>query len=181
MTGCRANSLTIYGQSIGGAVGNLVVDAGVHGIQNFSNLTIHGGNITVESKKDGINEAAVTIYGGKLSISAEGLAIDTGSRKNMTGYGGEVNAISKIFIGINVGDVDGTLTVYGGKVSAQGGEGYPAIQGKFKAGVDTGIGFFGCNDNVSWTTITNTPTTATTSEFKYFHAGVEAPTPPIEE
>ena len=171
------NSLTIYCQSEN--TGSLDVVSDDHGIQKFSNLTIHGGNNKVYSIGGGISKSTITVYGGKISVTSFLFAIDTGAGNDMTVYGGEIEAICILETGIYLDNGNGTLTAYGGKVTAQGGEHagtqYPAIEGYFKAGTGTRIGFFGRNDNVSWTKITNTPTTATTSEFKYFHAGDEAP------
>ena len=121
-------SLTIYGQSQGDTAGKLEVNAG---LDYFGNLTIHGGNITVECRSDGIKKAPLTVYGGILSITTGGPAIYTGIDKNVKVYGGEVNAISSDKPGISLAEGNGTLTVYGGKVTA---EGCPAIQGKFTAG-----------------------------------------------
>lgn len=177
ITGNDQFSLTIYGQSQGDTAGKLEVNAD---LKSFSYLTIHGGNITVNDVWSGIFGAPLTVYGGKLSITSDYYAIETGSG-SMTVYGGEVNAFSKRDIAICLGDGDGTLTVYGGKVTAEGGEDegtqYPAIQGYLAKGEGTNINFFGRNSTSDgWAEITNTPTTATTSDYKYFHAGVEAPT-----
>lgn len=154
------NSLSIYGQSKGGDAGYLIVKAG---LMYFTNLTIHSGNIEVESEDFGICDSPLTVYGGILSITTDCPAIET-DRASMTVYGGEVNAISKYGIGINLDDGDGTLTVYGGKVTAQGAEGKPAIQGKFTAGEGKNIGFFGRNSTSDgWTIIGGN-----TSDYRYF-------------
>ena len=111
--------------------------SGGHGIQNFSDLTIHGGNITINSGGSGIEDTQLTVYGGKLTIESDNSAIDTGSGNDMTVYGGEIEAISGIEAGIYLlygNGTPGILTVYGGKVTAQGAEGKPAIKGYFKAG-----------------------------------------------
>lgn len=178
ITGNDQFSLTIYGQSQGDTAGKLEVNAD---LKFFSYLTIHGGNITVNDVWSGICYSPLTVYGGILSITTGGPAIYTDSHNNMTVYGGEVNAISLNDIGINLGYGDGTLTVYGGKVTAEGGEDegtqYPAIKGYLAKGEGTSIKFFGRNSTSDvWAEITNTLTTATTSDYKYFHAGVEAPT-----
>lgn len=144
----KMQSLTIYSQSQGDTAGKLEVNAA---LAFFSPLTIHGGNITVESGSDGISFSPLTVYGGIVSITTGGPAIYTGTNKNVKVYGGEVNAISLYDIGINLGDGRDTLTVYGGKVTAQGGEGKPAIVGKFTAGegIDN-VGFQFTNDKNNW-------------------------------
>ena len=162
----NGNSLTIYSQSQGDGAGNLCVVSNVDGLTNFSDLTIHGGNIRVESEKDGINEASVTVYGGKLSVTSGGSAINTYGN-DMNVYGGEVNAISSKEAGINLG----TLTVYGGKVTA---EGFPAIEGKFKAGTEN-VHFYERNNTTSeWETIdiTSTPPRDTSNK-RYFCADIQ--------
>ena len=151
----NTQSLTIYSQSHGAGAGNLEVKAC---LDHFFYLTIHGGNITVESGIDGINNSPLTVYGGIVSITSKIHAIYTGHDNNMNVYGGEVNAISESYIGISLSKGNGTLTVYGGKVTAQGGE-YkgtqsPAIEGYFAAGEGTNIGFFESNDGNTWSAIT---------------------------
>ena len=169
------NSLTIYGQSQGDDAGNLVVVSDDDGLIK-SDLTIHGGNITVNCFMDGIYNTPITVYGGKLSVkSTEAYAIYT-IDKSMTVYGGDVYAISEIQVGILLGrGVEAaTLTIYGGKVTAQGGKGESAIKGPFAAGEGSNIGFYGRNDsNDAWTQITDN-----TSDSKYFYAGADAPNTP---
>ena len=85
-------------------------------------------------------------------------------------YGGEVNATSSNKAGINLGNGDGTLTVYGGKVTAQGGEGTPAIKGYFKAGEGiTNVRFYGKNPGEE----EMTSITGNTTDKNYFYAGTE--------
>lgn len=144
----KIQSLTIYSQRQGDTAGKLEVNAE---LAYFSHLTIHGGNITVESESDGICYSPLTVYGGILSITTGGPAIYTDSHNNMTVYGGEVNAISLYDIGINLCYGDGTLTVYGGKVTAEGKAGNPAIKGKVAAGQGMEDVIKMCiNDGSSW-------------------------------
>ena len=169
-------SLTIYGQSQGDTAGKLEVNADLH---SFSYLTIHGGNITVNDGWSGIFGAPLTVYGGKLSITSDYYAIETG-RWSMTVYGGEVNAISKKDIAICLGDGDGTLTVYGGKVTAEGGEDegtqYPAIKGKFTAGEGTSIRYKVSEDGTAWGDNCEMPTTPMEAgDDRYFEAWRPAP------
>ena len=175
ISGNDAFSLTIYGQSKDDDAGKLEVN---DGLDNLNYLTIHGGNIKVERQFFGICNTPLTVYGGKLSITSEDYAIYDYAHNDMTVYGGEFNAISNRLVGILLGDVDGygTLTVYGGKVTAQGGDGNRAIFGYFKAGEGTSVNFFGrAGTNDGWEGITETPTTATTSDYRYFYAGVNRP------
>ena len=144
-------SLTIYGQSQDDDAGKLFVASSVDGLVDFKYLTIHGGNITVESQINGICNSPLTVYGGIVSITSNMYAIYTGLDKNMKVYGGEFNAISLYDIGINLYDGRGTLTVYGGKVTAQGGGGNPAIKGKFTAGEGIeNVGFLFTDDKNNW-------------------------------
>lgn len=156
--------LSIYGQSDN--LGYFDLTNGEHVIFGLSNLTIHGGNITVNSGGTGIYDAPITVYNGKLSIESNFSAINTNGKK-MTVYGGEVNAISSKEAGINLG----TLTVYGGKVTA---EGFPAIEGKFKAGTENVHFYERDNTTSEWGTIdiTSTPPRDTSNK-RYFHAEVE--------
>jgi len=91
------------------------------------------------------------MYGGKFSAKATGNAhaIKTGKDKNMTIYGGELEVISDGGDAIVVGDSDypGTLTVYGGKVTASAPNGQ-AIKGYFAKGKGTSVWFFERDDGV---------------------------------
>ena len=167
ITGNKQFSLTIYSQSQGDTAGKLEVNAD---LIKFSYLTIHGGNIKVESQCFAICNTPLTVYGGKLSVTSEDNAIYTGNDENVKVYGGEVNAISSNKAGINLGNGDGTLTVYGGKVTAQGGEGTPAIKGYFKAGEGiTNVRFYGKNPGEE----EMTSITGNTTDKNYFYAGTE--------
>ena len=144
------HSLTIYSQGDTNP-GKLVIhNAQGSGIKWLTNLTIHGGDINVESR-DASSEFNLCMYGGKFSAKATGNAhaIKTGKDKNMTIYGGELEVENPTDVGILVGDYNnfGTLTVYGGKVTASAPKGQ-AIKGKFAKGEGTSVCFFESGDGV---------------------------------
>ena len=146
------HSLTIYSQGDTNP-GKLVIhNAQGSGIKWLTNLTIHGGDINVESR-DASSEFNLCMYGGKFSAKATGNAhaIKTGKDKNMTIYGGELEVENPTDVGILVGDYNnfGTLTVYGGKVTSSAPKG-KAILGKFAAGEGCSIGFFATDDENDW-------------------------------
>ena len=144
------HSLTIYSQGDTNP-GKLVIhNAQGSGIKWLTNLTIHGGDINVESR-DASSEFNLCMYGGKFSAKATGNAhaIKTGKDKNMTIYGGELEVENPTDVGILVGDYNnfGTLTVYGGSVKASAPKGQ-AIKGKFAKGEGTSVWFFESDDGV---------------------------------
>lgn len=146
------HSLTIYSQGDTNP-GKLVIhNAQGSGIKWLTNLTIHGGDINVESR-DASSEFNLCMYGGKFSAKATGNAhaIKTGKDKNMTIYGGELEVENPTDVGILVGDYNnfGTLTVYGGKVTASAPNGQ-AIKGEFAKGEGTSVWFFESGDGVLW-------------------------------
>ena len=79
---------------------------------------------------------------------------------NITIYGGELEAVNDAVDAIVVGSESnpGTLTVYGGKVTASAPNGQ-AIKGKFARGEGTKIEFFGSNNGEDWDIITENGTT----------------------
>lgn len=142
------HSLTIYSQGDTNP-GKLVIhNAQGSGIKWLTNLTIHGGDINVESR-DASSEFNLCMYGGKFSAKTTGNAIKTGKGNNITVYGGELEVISDGGDAIVVGDEDnlGTLTVYGGSVKASAPKGQ-AIKGKFAKGEGTSVWFFKSDDGV---------------------------------
>lgn len=168
------HSLTIYSQGDTNP-GKLVIhNAQGSGIKWLTNLTIHGGDINVESR-DASSEFNLCMYGGKFSAKATGNAhaIKTGKDKNMTIYGGELEVENPTDVGILVGDYNnfGTLTVYGGKVTSSAPKG-KAILGKFAAGEGCSIGFFATDDENDWGEALDVNTTTA----KYFQAKVEEAT-----
>lgn len=168
------HSLTIYSQGDTNP-GKLVIhNAQGSGIKWLTNLTIHGGDINVESR-DASSEFNLCMYGGKFSAKTTGNAIKTGKGNNITVYGGELEVISDGGDAIVVGDEDnlGTLTVYGGKVTASAPNGQ-AIKGKFAKGEGTSVWFFESNDGVLWSEALLPGVTTTTA--KYFQAKVEEAT-----
>lgn len=165
------HSLTIYSQGDTNP-GKLVIhNAQGSGIKWLTNLTIHGGDINVESR-DASSEFNLCMYGGKFSAKATGNAhaIKTGKDKNMTIYGGELEVISDGGDAIVVGDEDnlGTLTVYGGSVKASAPNGQ-AIKGKFAKGEGCSIGFFATYDENDWGEALDVNTTTA----HYFKAEVD--------
>lgn len=162
------HSLTIYSQGDTNP-GKLVIhNAQGSGIKWLTNLTIHGGDINVESR-DASSEFNLCMYGGKFSAKATGNAhaIKTGKDKNMTIYGGELEVENPTDVGILVGDYNnfGTLTVYGGKVTASAPKG-KAILGKFAKGEGTSVWFFESDDGVLWSEALIDVTSSTAHYFK---------------
>ena len=167
------HSLTIYSQGVTNP-GKLVIhNAQGSGIKWLTNLTIHGGDINVESR-DASSEFNLCMYGGKFSAKATGNAhaIKTGKDKNMTIYGGELEVENPTDVGILVGDYNnfGTLTVYGGKVTASAPKG-KAILGKFAKGEGTSVWFFKSDDGVLWSEPLGEDDHTTTA--RYFKAEVD--------
>lgn len=146
------HSLTIYSQGDTNP-GKLVIhNAQGSGIKWLTNLTIHGGDINVESR-DASSKFNLCMYGGKFFAKATGNAhaIKTGKGNNITVYGGELEVENPTDVGILVGDYNnfGTLTVYGGKVTSSAPKG-KAILGKFAKGEGTSVWFFESDDGVLW-------------------------------
>ena len=167
------HSLTIYSQGDTNP-GKLVIhNAQGSGIKWLTNLTIHGGDINVESR-DASSEFNLCMYGGKFSAKATGNAhaIKTGKDKNMTIYGGELEVENPTDVGILVGDYNnfGTLTVYGGKVTSSAPKG-KAILGKFAKGEGTSVWFFKSDDGVLWSEPLGEDDHTTTA--RYFKAEVD--------
>ena len=171
------NAFTIYGQAGGTdqeGTGKLSLTIFGHGIYSFSDFVIHGGCIEATSTNANIN-FNLKMYGGKFTAKSSGSAptIDTYTDNNMTIYGGELEAISDNSNAISVG-VDanpGTLTVYGGKVTASAPKGQ-AIKGKFAKGEGiTDIVFSESDNGTEWT-----ETAANVSDKRYFKAEEGVPT-----
>lgn len=176
---CGNGSLTIYGQA--GGTGKLSLSSLANGIYDIPDLVIHGGNIETSSVV--CNDLSnLKMYGGKFSakVNSSDPVIKTRVGKNMTIYGGELEAVSDGTNAIIVGDDNnpGTFTVYGGKVTASAPNGQ-AIKGNFARGEGvTDIVFSESDNGTDWTEIT-----AGTSSKKYFKAeeGVPAYVPTDEE
>ena len=144
----RGKPLTIYGQA--GGTGKLSLYSFAYGICDIHDLVIHGGNIETSSVV--FNDLSnLKMYGGKFSakVFSSDPVIKTRVGKNMTIYGGELDAVSDGTNAIIVGDDNkpGTLTVYGGKVIASAPKGQ-AIKGKFAKGEGTSVWFFESDDGV---------------------------------
>ena len=156
----RKKSFTIYGQTAGS--GKLISTYMGHGLCNFSDFVIHGGNIEVEYATNQVFN--LKMYGGKFTASSStiGPAIKSDVSNNITIYGGELEAVNNgaDANAIIVGDetFPGTLTVYGGKVTASAPKGQ-AIKGKFARGEGTKIEFFDSNNGEDWDIITENGTT----------------------
>lgn len=183
---CGNGSLTIYGQA--GGTGKLSLSSSsFNGIYDIPDLVIHGGNI--ETSSVGYNDLSnLKMYGGKFSakVNSSDPVIKTRVGKNMTIYGGELEAFNcsggaviyanAIVVGSDTNP--GSLTVYGGKVTASAPNGQ-AIIGKFARGEGvTDIVFSESDNGTDWTEIT-----AGTSSKKYFKTeeGVPAYVPTDEE
>jgi len=153
-------SFTIYGQAAGS--GKLIQKKYEFGLCNFTDLVIHGGNIEMENNRN--LKFSLKMYGGKFTArsSITYPIIDLMLYNNITIYGGELDAVSDGTNAIIVGsDTNpGTLTVYGGKVTASAPKGQ-AIKGKFARGEGTEIEFFGSNNGEDWDIITENGTTTT--------------------
>lgn len=173
------HSFTIYGQAAGS--GKLIQKKYEFGLCNFTDLVIHGGNIEMKNNRN--QKFSLKMYGGKFTArsSITYPIIDLQLYyNNITIYGGELDAVSDGTNAIIVGsDANpGTLTVYGGKVTASAPKGQ-AIKGKFARGEGvTDIVFSESDNGTDWTEIT-----AGTSSKKYFKAeeGVPAYVPTDEE
>lgn len=144
----RGKPLTIYGQA--GGTGKLSLYSFAYGICDIHDLVIHGGNIETSSVV--FNDLSnLKMYGGKFSakVFSSDPVIKTRVGKNMTIYGGELDAVSDGTNAIIVGDDNkpGTLTVYGGKVTASAPKGQ-AIKGKFAKGEGTSVWFYESDDGV---------------------------------
>ena len=147
---CGNGSLTIYGQAGGTGKLSLSSSSLAKGISDIPDLVIHGGNIETSSVV--CNDLSnLKMYGGKFSakVNSSDPVIKTRVGKNMTIYGGELDAVSDGTNAIIVGDDNkpGTLTVYGGKVIASAPKGQ-AIKGKFAKGEGTSVWFFESDDGV---------------------------------
>ena len=169
----RGHAFTIYGQAKGTGKLSLTTNR-YYGLCNFSDFVIHGGNIETSSVV--CNDLSnLKMYGGKFSakVISSDPVIKTRVGKNMTIYGGELDAVSNGTNAIIVGDDNkpGTLTVYGGKVIASAPKGQ-AIKGKFARGEGiTDIVFSESDNGTEWT-----ETAANTSSKKYFKAEEGVPT-----
>ena len=154
----KEKSFTIYGQAAGS--GKLIQKKYEFGLCNFTDLVIHGGNIEMENNRN--LKFSLKMYGGKFTArsSITYPIIDLILYNNITIYGGELEAVSDGTNAIIVGsDTNpGTLTVYGGKVTAKAPNGQ-AIKGKFARGEGTEIEFFGSNNGEDWDIITENGTT----------------------
>lgn len=172
-------SFTIYGQAAGS--GKLIQKKYEFGLCNFTDLVIHGSNIEMENNSN--LKFSLKMYGGKFTARSYNTypIIDLMLYyNNITIYGGELEAVNDAVDAIIVGsDANpGTLTVYGGKVTASAPKGQ-AIIGKFARGEGvTDIVFSESDNGTDWTEIT-----AGTSSKKYFKAeeGVPAYVPTDEE
>ena len=170
------HAFTIYGQAGGTdleGTGKLSLTTNRYGLCNFSDFVIHGGNIETSSVV--CNDLSnLKMYGGKFSakVISSDPVIKTRVGKNMTIYGGELDAVSNGTNAIIVGsDTNpGTLTVYGGKVTASSPHGQ-AIKGYFTKGKDTEgydcpVGFFVTNDKNDWGEALIDVTSSTAHYFK---------------
>ena len=163
-------SFTIYGQAT--EWGKLILKKHEFGLCDFSDLVIHGGNIETENESN--QKFNLKMYGGKFTArsSASLPAIKTYSNNNMTIYGGELEAVNDAVDAIIVGsDTNpGTLTVYGGKVTASAPNGQAIkgnfVKGKDAEGYDCPVGFYVTDDLSDWGDALVDVTTSTAHYFK---------------
>ena len=146
--GAKNDALTIYGHT-DNCTGTLSLSSENLGFRKLSNLVIHGGNIEVISKNANSN-FNFKMYGGKFIASNESEndpVIKTEKDNNMTIYGGELEFISGMKDALVIGDETnpGTLTVYGGKLTAYASDGQ-AIKGYFAKGEGASVWFYASDD-----------------------------------
>ena len=146
-----ANSLTIYGQSVGENMGALTakgsdMKAGIGGNQNQSGgtITINGGTVKATGGGGGAGigggvfgaDGTITISGGTVTATGGidgGAGIGVGGGYSGTGgtitiSGGTVTATGK-YGGAGIGGASGTITISGGTVTATGRFGGAGIGG----------------------------------------------------
>lgn len=117
-----AGHLTISGNGNLEVYGNQEEGEGI--ATETNDLTISGGNITVEANDDGLNAGGdggtILVSGGKLLVKASGDGID--SNKNIKITGGEVYAIGSAKGGDAGLDADEGVAIDGGDVVAIGSD-----------------------------------------------------------
>ena len=165
----KEKSLNIYGQATGW--GKLILKKHEFGLCNFTDLEIHGGNIEMENKRN--LKFSLKMYGGKFTArSSVTYPIYTYYSNNITIYGGELDAVSDGTNAIIVGDDNnpGTLTVYGGKVTASAPKDQAIkgnfVKGKDAEGYDCPVGFYVTDDLSDWGDALVDVTTSTAHYFK---------------
>ena len=156
-------SFYIYGQAEGTGKLNVTTGPADNAIFVFSNLEIHGGEITAQvtaqSGFQAVWASGIRMFGGKLTATSAGMDGIGFGNNHFTVCGGEVVATSEYqgYGGIVNGGptMDQVLRLYGGKVTATGG-GYK--DDDFKgAGLyclikshTPGIKFYFSDDNTTW-------------------------------
>lgn len=115
-------ALTITGNGNLNVFGNQEEGEGI--ATQTNDLTIDGGNITIESNDDGINAGGdggtITINGGEIFIQAKGDGID--SNKNLIINGGNIYTIGSPAGGDSGIDTDEGFVIHGGTVIALGSD-----------------------------------------------------------
>ena len=167
----KEKSLNIYGQAAGS--GKLIQNKIEFGLCNFTDLVIHGGNIEMGNNRN--LKFSLKMYGGKFTArsSVTYPIIDLMLYyNNITIYGGELEAVNDAVDAIIVGsDANpGTLTVYGGKVTASAPNGQAIkgnfVKGKDAEGYDCPVGFYVTDDLSDWGDALVDVTTSTSHYFK---------------
>jgi hypothetical protein len=159
-----SKNLSIYGQA--NQTGQLVVNSSSsHAIRDMTTFEVHGCQVTATSSAhnySGIyNIVTFNVYGGSVDAEhtgSNGYGIRLTSSGSMNIYGGDVKAVGKGTCN-GISGVNSTVTVYGGKLWAEG-TGFGAF-----ASIVTlakGAGFTGkietSGDGSSWTEYTTTGT-----------------------
>ena len=138
--GNQATKLTIYGQTLGS--GSLVASStsGYAAIKTTGNIEIYGGHVSATGQR-GIKVQYIYIKGGSVSA--------TGTLQGITAW---------------------RFYVYGGQVTAMGGEGYNGIQSNY----NISIGWRKTSDFITWNGYSSESHTVYIMDYKTFYAGATA-------
>ncbi len=176
-------NLYIYGQKKGDGKLNVICssDDAIYG-KKGKTVEIHGGEITAEGEKEGLEVGYIKVFSGKITVTC-------GSKdkygivfmNSCDVYGGEIEATANnnnsrsVSRGITDGGNGGTFTVYGGKVkgtgngSQEGSDYGSGFKGKFKSGT-AGIKFYFSDNGTDWDEGTYYETATAAPQKKYAKA-----------